>query len=116
MDLVDARNNFLTQLDQFLTSLGFSKTDNVYIKEFQVRGQGSTMMINGQRFDQPGQLINVKKEIKLRGEGEVFDDNSTDKFEMIYVAEYNNNERIKYINNAFYYDEIDMFKNLINKS
>lgn len=110
------RDDFFAQLDVILTEIGFVKNEDLYIRELKSQSPGQSMIINGQRFDKPGAIINVKQTVKFEGEGSVYNsEEDVVNFEMIKVSVYNNDELVMCSNNGFYYDESDKFKNYISQ-
>lgn len=52
-----------------LTGLGFTEDDNKFTKEVTKQLPGRQMVINGQRFDEPGQEQKFKYKVELLGTG-----------------------------------------------
>ena len=110
------RDDFFEQLDIILTEIGFVKNEDLYIRELKSQSPGQSMIVNGQRYDKPGSIINVKQIVKFEGEGSVYNgDEDVVNFELIKVSVYNNDKLVMLANNGFYYDEVDKFKNYINQ-
>ena len=105
------RETFLEYIKNKLELGGFNLINDEYKRIVQVRQQGPTMIINGQRIEQQDELITLEFTIKLMGEGSIDDD----KFEMIGFNVCRENETIFELNQSFYYDEIYLFNDLYDK-
>ena len=73
------RETFLEYIKNKLELGGFNLINDKYKRTVQVRQQGPTMIINGQRVEQQDKLITLEFAITLMGEGSIDDD----KFETV---------------------------------
>jgi hypothetical protein len=85
MEITVQRNEFMDNIHNLLTSIGFTNTNGVYEWDRQVQQRGQTIVINGQRMDQPGQTIIIPYRIEIIGDGCVMaeDDNIEQEFTQI---------------------------------
>lgn len=85
------------------------KTENIWERETQIKQQGHTMIINGQRIQQPDQIIDLKYKVELCGSGclENEDGSNHQDFEMVCIQVIQGDEIIQEFNDSIY--NIDEF-------
>lgn len=85
--------------------------NRIWIKEFQVQGQGMVMNINGQQFQQPGEVIKMMYKLEVVGDG------SADEvpFSQINFQVKQGDDLVVDIEECIYYDEIEIVRNIINQ-
>lgn len=86
-------------------------TERIWVKEFQVQGQGMVMNINGQQFQQPGEVIKMMYKLEVVGDGSV-DEIS---FSQINFQVKQGDDLVVDIEECIYYDEIEIVRNIINQ-
>lgn len=106
------RTEFINKVNDYLLSIGFvNNGNNAWKKTSEMKGQSMTFNINGQSFRQEGKSMFVNHLIEDIGEGYV----NKDKFSQFhFVVEQDSNIVID-IEECIYYDEIDLFKDIINR-
>jgi hypothetical protein len=85
--------------------------NRIWIKEFQVQGQGVTMNINGQQFQQPGEIIKMMYKLEVVGDGSV----DEIPFSQINFQVKQGDDLVVDIEECIYYDEIEIVRNIINQ-
>lgn len=86
-------------------------TERIWIKEFQVQGQGVVMNINGQQFQQPGEVIKMMYKLEVVGDGSV-DENP---FSQINFQVKQGDDLVIDTEECIYYNEIEIVRNIINQ-
>ena len=86
-------------------------TKKIWIKEFQVRGQGVVMNINGQQFQQPGEVIKIMYKLEVIGDGSI----DETPFSQINFQVKQGDNLVIDREECIYYDEIEVVKNIINQ-
>lgn len=86
-------------------------TRKIWIKEFQVQGQGVIMNINGQQFQQPGEVIKMMYKLEVIGDGSV----DETPFSQINFQVKQGDDLVIDTDECIYYDEIEIVKNIINQ-
>lgn len=106
------RESFLTKIEEYLISVGFDKIEDTFISKRQVQQPGQTMIINGKRMMNPGQVIDVKFEVLLVGPGSMLNKNGEceRKFDVIEFHIIQNGEYMVDYSNSFNWDEFGIFK------
>lgn len=85
------------------------KTENIWERETQIKQQGHTMIINGQRIQQPDQIIDLKYKVELCGSGSLENEDGSNHqdFEMVCIQVIQGEEVIQESNDSIY--NIDEF-------
>lgn len=83
----------------------------IWIKEFQVQGQGVVMNINGQQFQQPGEVIKMMYKLEVLGDGSI----DEIPFSQINFQVKQGDDLVVDIEECIYYDEIEIVRNIINQ-
>ena len=83
----------------------------IWAKEFQVQGQGMVMNINGQQFQQPGEVIKMMYKLEVVGDGSV----DEIPFSQINFQVKQGDDLVVDIEECIYYDEIEIVRNIINQ-
>lgn len=106
------KEEFTQNINNILTSIGFSRSDDTYefIKTYTQPGQ--VMIVNGRRMEQPGKQLTVKYTIQDLGDGycENSDgsnrvDNTTYEFRVVMGE-----ELLSEVFIAYSWDDIESFK------
>lgn len=107
------KDEFYRELDNLLISKGLQKVSErkEWEKSFQVQGQGMTMNINGQQFQQPGQIISMEYRCEVIGDGSVDDK----EFSQINFQVKQGDDLVVDIEECIYYNEIEIVRNIINQ-
>ena len=118
-----SKEQWLNDIEDILIKSGYVKEtdDNYIVYTMQYTGtvRGSTMIINGQRIDQPGTQVVVKNTIKIGADGFISDNNNeeTNKeefTEVIFDSTVNNNERKHLEEFILWSEDLDSFKGFVN--
>lgn len=83
----------------------------IWIKEFQVQGQGVVMNINGQQFQQSGEVIKMMYKLEVIGDGSV----NEIPFSQINFQVKQGDDLVIDTEECIYYDEIEIVRNIINQ-
>lgn len=86
-------------------------TERIWVKEFQVQGQGMVMNINGQQFQQPGEVIKMMYKLEVIGDGSI----DEIPFSQINFQVKRGDDLIIDTDECIYYDEIEIVRNIINQ-
>ena len=86
-------------------------TKRIWIREFQVQGQGMVMNINGQQFQQPGEVIKMMYKLEVIGDGSV----NEIPFSQINFQVKQGDDLVIDTEECIYYDEIEIVRNIINQ-
>lgn len=107
------KEEFYKGLNNLLIDKGLLKEPDrsVWIKEFQSRSQGMVMNINGQQFQQPGEVIKMMYKLEVIGDGSV----SEVPFSQINFQVKQGDDFIVDTDECIYYDEIEIVRNIINQ-
>lgn len=118
-----SKEQWLNDIEDILIKSGYVKEtdDNYIVYTMQYTGtvRGSTMIINGQRIDQPGTQVVVKNTIKIGADGFISDNNdeetNKEEFtEVIFDSTVNNNERKHLEEFILWSEDLDSFKGFVN--
>ena len=109
--IVCCKDEFINEIDKWLITKGLQKNENNWEKSFQVQGQGMVMNINGQQFQQPGEIISMKYNMSVVGEGSV--DNVP--FLQISFQVKQGDDLVVDTEECIYYNEIEIIKNITNQ-
>ena len=107
------KEEFYKGLNNLLIGEGLLKEydRSVWIKEFQSRSQGVVMNINGQRFQQPGEVIKMMYKLEVIGDGSV----DEIPFSQINFQVKQGDDLVIDTDECIYYDEIEIVRNIINQ-
>lgn len=105
-------DQFIQSVNEFLISMGYTKTDNIYEKSAQVNTPGRIMIINGNQMQEPGQIINIKYTIEDLGDGYVSNADDTNKSELEFFEFqiYTNDNVVSQFTKSYYVSDIEEFK------
>lgn len=107
------------KIKEHLESNGFEMDmENVSWKKQETHTTlGATMTINGQRFEQPGQQINVTKHFTILYECRISDVGEQDPHDslMCQFEVYEGDHKVQDLEINIYPDELDFFNNLSRK-
>lgn len=109
------RDAFYQNLEDILTKYQFIKNDNRYTIEYTCQKPGQTMIVNGQRIDQPPVSIPIKKEVTIIGDGSVSNEDGSNEqgFTQIELNLLINNEPNSAHHEAFMWDDINYFNKIL---
>lgn len=79
------KDTWLSLIETSLSQLGFIKIDNGFERVHQQRHGGQIITINGQRMEQPGQIVTVKNVVTFNGDGWLTNEDDTNKREFTQV-------------------------------
>ena len=111
------KEQFINEVKNILVSLGFSESNNQYVRSQIFIQPGQQLIINGQQINQPNQEIEVKHVVTEFGDGYCCNQDNTNKQEFtqyniqVFVKGELNGEYIS----AYYWNDIDQFKNELTK-
>ena len=107
------KEEFYKGLNNLLIDEGLLKESDrsVWIKEFQSRSQGVVMNINGQQFQQPGEVIKMMYKLEVVGDGSV----DEIPFSQINFQVKQGDDLVIDTEECIYYDEIEIVRNIINQ-
>lgn len=112
MEIVNTKENFYNSLDNLLISKGLQRDNNdIWVKDFEVQGRGMTMSINGQQFQQAGEVIKMKYFVEVIGEGSVGDE----PFFQINFQVHQGDDIIIDADECIYFEEIELVRNIVNQ-
>lgn len=86
-------------------------TGRIWIKEFQAQGKGMVMNINGQQFQQPGEVIKMMYKLEVIGDGSI----DEIPFSQINFQVKQGDDLVIDTEECIYYDEIEIVRNIINQ-
>ena len=106
------KEQFYNLLAEEISSRHFLQqdTERIWVKELQVQGQGMVMNINGQQFQQPGEIIKMMYKLEVVGDGSV----DEIPFSQINFQVKQGDDLVVDIEECIYYDEIEIVRNIIN--
>ena len=79
-EIVLVKEDWLNKVETILNGYSFNKNeDGNYNKETIQYSGGQTIVINGQRMEQPGQQIRISNEIRFIGDGWIADEDESNK-------------------------------------
>lgn len=111
-EVVNIKQEFLDNIRNTLTSIGFAEDNNTYEWKRQVRQRGQTIVINGQRMDQPGQTITISYKIEIIGDGCVMDVNDNIERGFTQIRFEVNGDTLE---ECFYQDDFPYFENILKQ-
>jgi len=114
------RDSFIEWIDKRLTGLNFCKSEDSesWSLEKEDHRNGTTMIINGRRIDQPGEVRHLKFQVEVFGEGDMKDISTerTDPFVEINFYVFENDFLIsEYPTFCMFFDDNILFDSLLNK-
>ena len=103
------RDVWLSSIETSLTQLGFTKTDNGFECIRQQRHGGQVITINGQRMEQPGQIVTVKNTVTFNGDGWLTNEDDVNKreFTQIVFEVFTNGNSQGSVEQCMYWDSPD---------
>ena len=112
MEIVLQRDEFIEQVSSLLLQAGFIQNANIYTLEKKIHQGGQTIVINGQRMDQPGKVLTVKYEVEIVGDGCIMNvnDEVEESFTQIRISTPGGS-----IEEGFYWDDFEWFRTVFNK-
>ena len=111
------RDNFIQNMITVLNEYGFKQDDQEF-KRIEFRQQpGQSIIINGQRMDQPPQNIEIVKLFTIIGDGYVENGDGSNRkdFTQINFKVFVENEEQGSFEEGFYWDDFEYFKNVIKQ-
>ena len=117
MDLVNQKELFIREFEDYLKSFGFSHTDSGYELTKMMYQPGQTIIINGQRMEQQGSQIPIRYQVSILGDGWVADEDESNKreFTQIGLESFVGEESQGSLECAMYWDEPDEAKNIVKQ-
>lgn len=111
------RDSWYNQITNYLEQYGFVSTDDVFENVTTQQQGGQVIIINGQRTEQPGQTITVRRVVYCNGDGWIMNEDDTGKreFTQVVFELYVDNELNNDVEICFYWDEPDVFNKLITQ-
>lgn len=116
-DVVLSKDNWLNEVEAFITGKTFEKIDdNTYRKESIQYTGGQTIIINGQRMEQPGQQVKITQSIILNEDGWIsnLDDSNKQDFTQVVFSIANDDQEDNY-EECIYWNDTQRVKELINQ-
>ena len=115
-----ARDSFIEWIDKRLTGLSFCKSEDSesWTLEKEVQGNEMTVIVNGRRVDQPGEVRHLKFQVEVFGDGEMKDVSTEriDPFVEINFYVFENDFLIsEYPTFCMFFDDNILFDSLLNK-
>lgn len=112
-EIVCCKEDFLDNLYNLLTTKGLERKadSDIWVKEYEVRQGGSIVNINGQQFQQPGELITIKYMLEILGEGSV----NEVPFSQINFRVQHGDDIMIDMDECIYYEEITLVEHIINQ-
>ena len=116
-EIINIKDNWLNEVESTIYKYSFTKMDdNTYSKETIGYTGGQTIIVNGQRMEQPGQQIKITYSIKFNGDGWVsnMDDSGRRDFTQI-IFSVGSGEHEDTYEECIYWDDTDRVKQIINQ-
>ena len=116
-NLINLREDFISNIKSALYNYGFKEEGENYLKNIQFRTPGQVMIINGQRMEHPGEIIETVYKVNIIGDGWVSNTDGVDKeeFTQIGFEIYQNQEKIWGEEFCFYWDNPNNFNIILNQ-
>ena len=116
-EIVLPKDNWLNEVEAIITGYSFNKVDdNTYSKETIQYSGGQTIIINGQRMEQPGQQIKLSNIIRFNGDGWLADEDENNKQNFTQVVfEINSDSEEQSYEECIYWDDTQRVRELINQ-
>lgn len=116
-NVVLSKDNWLNEVEAFITGKTFEKIDdNTYRKESIQYAGGQTIIINGQRMEQPGQQVKITQSVTFNEDGWVsnLDDSNKQGFtQVVFGITAGDQENI--YEECIYWNDANRVKELINQ-
>lgn len=112
MDIIVQRDQFMDNVHRLLTSMGFTNTNNVYEWNRQIQQHRQTIIINGQRVEQPGKTITITYRIEIVGDGCVMDNKNNVEYEFTQIRFEAGGDVYE---EGFYWDDFLYFEEVIKQ-
>lgn len=114
------RDSFIEWINKRLTELSFCKSEDSesWTLKKEDHRNGTTMIINGRRIDQPGEVRHLKFQVEVFGDGEMkdVDTERTDPFVEINFYVFENDSLIsEWPTFCMFFDDNILFDSLLNK-
>lgn len=108
---------FIENIKHRLVTIGFNEEDNTFIKTNKVTQPGQAMIINGQRFEQPGIDIDLIYKVYMLGDGWISNKDDTNKKDLQWIKfeVYVGDEQQAELTEAFYENDLNRFNELTSK-
>ena len=116
-EIINIKDNWLNEVEFIVTEHSFMKIDdNTYSKETIGYTGGQTIIVNGQRMEQPGQQIKITQSIKLNGDGCIsnMDDSCRRDFTQI-IFSIGSGEHEDTYEECIYWDDANRVKQIIDQ-
>jgi hypothetical protein len=116
-EIVLAKEDWLNGVESLLNGYSFNKTeDGNYSKETIKYTSGQTIIINGQRMEQPGQQIKITQSIVFNGDGCISNMDDSDKRNFTQVVfKINSDLQDQTYEECIYWDDTQRIRELINQ-
>ena len=115
--MVLAKEDWLNKVETLLNSYSFNKAeDGNYNKEATQYSGSQTIVINGQRMEQPGQQIKIMQSVLFSGDGWIADKDESNKqnFTQVIFEVKSDVQKIIY-EECIYWDDTQRIRELINQ-
>lgn len=116
-EIINIKDNWLTEVESIVTEHSFVKIDDdTYSKETIGYTGGQTIIVNGQRMEQPGQQVRITQSIKFNGDGWIsnMDDSGRRNFTQI-IFSIDTGEYADTYEECIYWDDTNRVKQIINQ-
>lgn len=116
-EIVLTKDNWLNEVEAIITGYSFNKVDdNTYSKDTIQYSGGQTIVINGQRMEQPGQQIKISNVIRFNGDGWIANEAESNKqnFTQVVFEVKSDTQEIIY-EECIYWNDTQRVKELINQ-
>lgn len=116
-ELTNIKQEFLTTIKTIITQHGFKEVSDGYKKVSEHQTRGQVITINGQRMEQPGQLVTIKQSIYMQGDGWMANEDESNKreFTQIKFETMQGDNVVLSHEDCFYWDEPQYFINTFNQ-
>ena len=116
-EIVLVKEDWLNKVETILNGYSFNKNeDGNYNKETIQYSGGQTIVINGQRMEQPGQQIKIMQSVLFNGDGWIADNDESNKqnFTQVVFEVKSDIQEIIY-EECIYWDDAQRVRELINQ-
>jgi hypothetical protein len=116
-EIVLAKEDWFNEVETILNGYSFNKTENGnYNKKTIQYSGGQTIVINGQRMEQPGQQIKISNEIRFIGDGWIADEDESNKQNFTQVVfEIKSDVQELIYEECIYWNDAQRVRELINQ-
>ena len=121
-DLVNTKENWLKEVQAILYQYAFTKVDeDTYENELVKNVGGQTIMINGQRMEQPGQRVVIKNIVRFNGDGWIASIDENDEptnerhFTQVVLETFVKDDPQFHLEECVYFDEPHLISNYIKQ-